>query len=195
MIGVSASALQRIELGSLRLSDRLSRRIATITDVDQASLRTGAVPHIRHRSGEVYSVEHFKQAQQRRKSESTEHEREYMTQELKRRLVVLLESAPRQSVELIVDDLWDALDEIRHNHGLVHKSEKKLQDSKGDRRNKWHDIAADGHIVWFHDPGVRVVSLQTTIQEVLKQLTIGQNSMAFGRSNGGVLWSISPKRP
>jgi len=81
MIGVSTSALQRIELGSLKLSPSVASRISAVTDVDVRCLTRIGLP-IKHASGEDYTRQHFERCQRRFQSQAMGYECEYEITEL-----------------------------------------------------------------------------------------------------------------
>src|SRR6266496_3371526 len=158
MVRISTSALQRIELGSLKLSSRVAWRIRSVTDVDVQSL-TRPRQTIRHASGEEYTRKHFERCQQRFQSLAMDQERQYMTEELCDRISILLGAAPRRQFPLVASDVWSAIDKLRKTYGLAQRTKELLRNNSRKPREEWASIAPPGKVVFFDDKGYQLFSM------------------------------------
>jgi hypothetical protein len=155
MIGISVSALQRIELGTLRVSEKIAGRIAAITDVAPQCLME---PNIRliSRSGRSYTKRDFDLCQARLASPTVRHERDYKKGELRRRIDTLLDAAfSKKRFALVESDLWDALNDIRVVHGLERLTDDRLAADKHDPRWRWDAITRPNGLLLFQEQGMK----------------------------------------
>jgi hypothetical protein len=160
MIGVSASALQRIELGKLRLSGKIAERIAAVTDVAAWCL-TKPNGRLVSRSGHPYTARDFDRCQSRLASPTVRHECEHKKGELRRRIDTLLDAAlARRRFALVESDLWEALNKIRAAHGLKRLSEDLLRADGENPRASWNAITSPNTVLLFHDHGMKPYSIR-----------------------------------
>ena len=189
MVRISTSALQRIELGSLKLSSRVAWRIRSVTDVDVQSL-TRPRQTIRHASGEEYTRKHFERCQQRFQSLAMDQERQYMTEELCDRISILLGAAPRRQFPLVASDVWSAIDKLRKTYGLAQRTKELLRNNSRKPREEWASIAPPGKVVFFDDKGYQLFSMSDNVGLLTSRLSIGRESLAYGLTNDGVIIEI-----
>lgn len=190
MIGVSVSALQRIELGSLKLSSSVASRISAVTDVDEKCLMRTGLP-IKDDSGENYTRQHFERCHRRFQSQAARHEREYVISELCDRISILLRAADsRHRFPLVASDLWSATDKLRKTYGLKRLTNDLLRANSCGAREKWTSIVPPGKLVFFDDEGYQLFSSQDKMTAIASRLSIGDKSLAYGLSDDGFLFEI-----
>lgn len=193
MIGVSASALQRIELGTLALSAAVARRIHEVTAVDVTCLTAEDRP-LKDTWGNNYSREHFDECQLRFRSKAMKHECEYMIEEFCGRIRILLSAAAlRRCFPLLASDLWTELDKLRKTYGLTRLTDELIRQSSSRSRQKWQDITSPDTVVWFDDNQRHVFSLSEAMGTVLSHLSISSESIGYGLSNDGFLFTFRHK--
>lgn len=190
MVGISASALQRIELGSLKLSRSVASRISAVTDVDVKCLTRIGRP-IKHASGEDYTNEHFERSQQRFQSQAMRHECEYVITELCDRISILLRAAvSRRRFPLVASDVWSAIGKLRKTYGLEKPTNELLRNNPSGPREEWTSISPPGKIVFFDDKGYQLFSMSDNVALLKSRLSIGHESLAYGLSDDGFLIKI-----
>jgi DNA-binding XRE family transcriptional regulator len=192
MIGLAVSSLQRIELGTLKLSLAVAWRIRAVTDVDIECLTRVGRP-IKHASGEDYTREHFERAQWRFRSRAMGHECEYVIAELCDRIGILLRAAvSRRRFPLVASDLWAAIDKLRKAYALERLTnellDRKLQDQA---REQWRNIAPPGKNVFFDDDGHQLFSESDKMGFITSRLSIGSGSIAYGLGNDPFIIEIA----
>ena len=191
MIGVSTSTLQRIELGSLKLSSDVASRILAVTDVEEECLRRVG-RSIKHASGEDYDREHFERCQRRFRSQAMEHECAYVTAELCDRISILLHAAiSRRRFPLVASDLWSAISKLRKRYQLEPLTNELLKKNPHKVRAKWTNIAPPGKLVFFDDKGHQFFSESDNVRLLTSRLSIGHESLAYGLSDKGFVIEIS----
>jgi hypothetical protein len=190
MIGVSVSALQRIELGSLKLSPSVASRISAVTDVDEKCLMRTGLP-IKDASGENYTRQHFERCHRRFQSQAARHECEYVISELCDRISILLRAADsRHRFPLVASDLWSATDKLRKTYGLERLTNDLLRANSCGAREKWTSIVPPGKLVFFDDEGYQLFSRQDKVTAIASHLSIGHESLAYGLSDDGFVLEI-----
>jgi hypothetical protein len=195
MIGISASALQRIELGNLKLSPSTASRISAVTDVDVRCLTDTRLP-IKHASGKNYTLHHFERCQLRFESQAMHHECEYAIAELCDRISILLRAGLAwRRFPLVASDVWSAIGELRTAYGLERKTKELLRSSSRGPREKWTSIAPPGKIVFFDDKGYQLVSMSDNVALLKSRLSIGHESLAYGLTHDGFLFKIERAVP
>lgn len=154
MVGLSTSAVQRIELGTLELTEKILGRISAMTDVGEESLLRPE-RRLNNRNGDEYTKSDFDECQLRLKSAAVRHECERKKAELRRRIDVLLDAAfSKKRFPLVESDIWEALNKIRVVHGLERLTEDRLRADGKDPRPHWDSIAPAGVFLLFRENGV-----------------------------------------
>ena len=190
MIGVSASTLQRIELGSLKLSSDVASRISAVTDVEEKCLTHVGHP-IKHLSGKNYDREHFERCQRRFQSEAMRHECTYVTTELCDRISILLYAAVlRRHFPLVASDVWSAISRLRKRYHLEALTNELLKRNPRRVRANWTDIAPPGNFVVFDDNQDYLFSTAIKLVDIPPKLSIGLGSLAYGVTNEGFVVEI-----
>jgi len=194
MIGISASALQRIELDTLKLSSAVISRISAVTAVEAKCLTRLGSP-IKHASGKNYTYEHFKRSQRRLQSRAINHECEYVTDELCDRIRILLWAAlSRKRFPLVASDLWTATEKLRKTYGLESLTNELLRKSPRGPREKWTSIAPVDKIVFFDDDRHQLFSIGDEIGFITSRLSISPESLAYGLDNRGFMIEVARRR-
>ena len=187
MIGVSTSTLQRIELGSLKLSSDVASRIWAVTDVEEECLRRVG-RSIKHASGQDYDRGHFERCQRRFRSQAMNHECAYVTAELCDRISILLHAAVlRRHFPLVASDLWSAISRLRKRYHLEPLTNELLKKNAQKVRAKWTDIAPPGMFVVFDDNQYQLFPNSITLHDINTNVSFGLESLAYGVSNEGVI--------
>ena len=194
MIGISVSALQRIELGTLKLSPAVVSRISAVTDVEAKCLNR--IGPIKHASGENYTREHFERSQRRLRSRAINHECEYLTEELCDRIRILLQAALKgKRFSLVASDLWTATEKLRKTYGLERLTNELLHNSPRGPREEWSSIAPVKKIVFFDDDGHQLFSTSDRLPFIASRLSIAPKSLAYGLDNMGFLIEVAHSMP
>ncbi len=192
MIGVAATSLQRIELGTLKLSLAVAWRIRAVTDVDVECLTRAGSP-IKHASGEDYNSEHFARAQWRFGSQAMGYECEYVIAELSDRIGILLRAAvSRRQFPLVASDVWTAISKLRKTYRLKRLTNELVHKNPLSPRQEWTNIAPPNKIVFFDDKGHQLFSTSDKVGFIVSRLSIGPGSLAYGLNNEGFLYEIVP---
>lgn len=154
MVGLSTSAVQRIELATLPLNEKILGRISSMTDVGEQCLMQPE-RRLNNRNGEDYTKGDFDECQSRLRSAAVRHECERKKGELRRRIDVLLDAAfSKKRFTLVESDIWEALNKIRVVHGLERLTEDRLRADGRDPRPHWDSIAPAGVFLLFRENGV-----------------------------------------
>lgn len=195
LIGLSASALQRIELGSLKLSSKVAQRISVVTGVRAKCLFRRNKPLLAF-DGTAYASSEFDKLQRRYQSKAISYECEYMAQELETRVAVLLRAAVTRKVfDSVLSDLWEEVDKIRVTYGLAAVARDRLARDPTRPRAEWDDVCSPGDIVWFDDVSTFSLPMEATGAEMVWVLEArGNEGPAYGRSNNGVVFGIERRR-
>lgn len=191
MIGISASALQKIESESLRMSPKVVSRITALTHVDPACLRNLRGGKLKSVRGKVFTAAEFQALQHRPSSAAMQHECDYMVLEIGRRIKVLLEAASsRGRFDLVLSDLWSSLDEIRNAFGLKLVTKTRLHRDGGEYRSEWQDICPPETAVFFDDSGFYLYPSDMTAGRINAGLRARGQKAMYGKSNDGFLFTI-----
>ncbi len=191
MIGVSASTLQRIELGSLRISAKVASRISAVTGLDQRCLRSSRAEPLMSVREKTYTAAEFEALQHRPSDAAMQHECDYITCEIGRRIKVLLEAASnRRRFDLVVADIWSSLDEIRKAFGLELVTKTRLRRDGGETRREWQDICPPDRAVFFDDTGFYLYRLDIPAGTITAELRARGQKETYGKSNDGFLFTV-----
>ena len=194
MIGISASALQRIELGSLRISPKIANRIREATGLDTRCLRNWPRGELKSVRGNLYTRAEFAALQHRQSFSfrALRHECDYMVAEIRRRINLLLEVASdRKRFDLVLSDIWSSLDQIRRSFGLERLTNTRLQSDGGETRTEWHHICPPNKAVFFDDTGSYLYPMDVPVQRITADLRRRGQKSTYGRSNDGILLVIA----
>lgn len=176
LLGLSSSALQRIELGSLKLSERVAYQIAAVTGANPRTLSTSLKSH----SGGPYRKEHYEAIAATTLSRAAQHQSIYMAKELGHRITLLLTAAQQwRRLQPVLSDLWDSIEKIRARYALSTLTNELLRKDPNRPRQKWRDVAPPGKLVFFDDNGFKVFSLRDKMQSLCEQLSIALDSVAY----------------